>query len=1619
MSKKTLFMNGSKLTAMSLVVLLAMFCVVGMSFTPGEEGENVGNPNDTTYVSGPRRSHYTTSGCNSTTHSENDWGKVVAITAGNGIVSLTSSGGGVVSSTTPTTGESESSADGKSVTIVWNCGESGKSTGTAANHTRSFTFSANPDDGYNFAGWWTAKTGGEKVSGDLSYTESQELDAWNSDTKYTTEAKAKTRTLYARFEEKKMVTVTLGASENGSYTYSSTAGNGTVSSTTSPSPTITTDSEIGLNATPASGYKFFGWYSMDGEKEKFVSYSSNPSLVFSENVTIYAKFIPSDAALYQVKGVTTNTYYDLTVALTAASSASNKVVFPTINGTLYGTHTIPNGVTLLIPYESTNSVTTTPKDVQTWANLSEYRKLKLAADANLTVANGGAICLAGQQFGTSSSNPGPGSVLGAYSVLDMSEGGHITVANGGKLYAYGFIVGKGNQSTSGTITIQDGGTVYEELAINDLHGGGGTGACVNGSNAKNDYGLFPFSQYYIQNIEPRMTIEYGGLEMAYYDIQSSQGGLQDKVNVIGKNSSYLFELKSGATFTKWYDANRDYQCFEVKGSMSMNALTVDAGVASMASNNFILPVNNNMEITVVGGSSLDIPYSTKFLPGSKLIIEESATVTLKNELYFYDYQDWDYYAMDGYAKTFGTTTAGKKYAWHTLRDVSAPSKLGNAVFVVNGILNLDNNAALYTTSHGGAITSTGSGRIIFNVAGKTGNKNLYECWKTYGKKSNGGALAQGETDAAAGQVQVGKFSFLKTWYIFGTPVATTPAQLKNADGSYTATAGAAANDEFRYVDGEWINAKTITWNLNGGTSETPASILITKGAALNTVMEELPSASRGEDYIFDGWYTAANGGSKVELGTTVSGNVTYYAQWKSTITWNNYDGTLIDETVEKCNTVPSHADATKAPEPTTENIYVFSGWNPAIHAVDGPATYKAVFVPQARPYEITWVSKNGADESKTTVTYDSTPSAPTNIVTTFVGPDTNPELAGNGKKYKYSFTGEWKDAEGNDIAKVTGDRTYFAQYVRKLIIEVGEVSEEAKATEEENLMGQVDAAIDNLDVDESTTVNKTTVGADGTLTVTPKDETPVVLDSKTVTVEIGGTVSIGANTTVQAETTTISGDVEVNGTLQTDNTIVSAGGTLTIAVDAIVENTEEAQDNEEITTITKVKDGGTINIGNGATLTTDVFELTATQTTVVETNAQEQQTIETNNTSGQVVNNGGNVDVKKKAYFKLSHNGGFKARKWYAIAAPWEINVPTDNREQSGFAIYRNGQYEKLLLGRDFELRRYSGWLRALLGNLPQCWTYVEDEEQKVMRPGVFYMVYMLNATDTIRFEKMEEAAFHYAGGVTIEPNDNNGSADPADANWNGIANPNTYHSTVQTSAQVIQTYVVDEDGNGQYAAVSSNEPLTVGTPVFVQTEDQTTMVQPNNAPLRARASMHQQKIEVRIAPVDLHYSDRLFIQTEEGKEDSYTIGADVAKAGVSSRFAQMWVNRYNQKLCFNTISPVRNSAAFPLGISIPKAGEYVISVPELSDGDNVYLTIDGKVVWNLSMAPYSAMFEQGTSTRYGLRLVRSDAPAVTTDIEQLGTDPEMHGVQKVLIDNQVYVLREGEWYNMTGQKAR
>ena len=68
---------------------------------------------------------------------------------------------------------------------------------------------------------------------------------------------------------------------------------------------------------------------------------------------------------------------------------------------------------------------------------------------------------------------------------------------------------------------------------------------------------------------------------------------------------------------------------------------------------------------------------------------------------------------------------------------------------------------------------------------------------------------------------------------------------------------------------------TVTFNGNGGTPS-EAWRTVAAGAAVGT----LPTATR-PGYTFDGWFTAASGGTQITAGIIITGNVTFYAQWTS------------------------------------------------------------------------------------------------------------------------------------------------------------------------------------------------------------------------------------------------------------------------------------------------------------------------------------------------------------------------------------------------------------------------------------------------------------------------------------------------------------------------------------------------------------------------------------------------------------------------------------------------------------------------------------------------------------------------------------------------------------------
>lgn len=79
----------------------------------------------------------------------------------------------------------------------------------------------------------------------------------------------------------------------------------------------------------------------------------------------------------------------------------------------------------------------------------------------------------------------------------------------------------------------------------------------------------------------------------------------------------------------------------------------------------------------------------------------------------------------------------------------------------------------------------------------------------------------------------------------------------------------------------FVEVVTVTFNANGGTCAT-ASVLVPVDTAVGT----LPDATR-DGYVFDGWFTAAEGGEKVSSGTIVNSDATYYAHWaeNTAYTW--------------------------------------------------------------------------------------------------------------------------------------------------------------------------------------------------------------------------------------------------------------------------------------------------------------------------------------------------------------------------------------------------------------------------------------------------------------------------------------------------------------------------------------------------------------------------------------------------------------------------------------------------------------------------------------------------------------------------------------------------------------
>lgn len=520
-------------------------------------------------------------------------------------------------------------------------------------------------------------------------------------------------------------------------------------------------------ADSAPGYQFMDWY--DVSHNKSISRVPNANLNIEKDCTIKARFTHKDLALFETDGLV---YDDLTNAITAASRNPSALITQVGDGMISGNYTIPSGVTLLIPFDEMETLyTSKPSYVNTAETPTAYKTLTMASGSSIIV--NGAISVGGKHFAGSSGSCCK--ATGPYGQIIMQGGSAIKLNRDANLYAWGYITGDGQ------ITANSGATVYEYFQVTDWRGGNAVLSMVTTPTNH----VFPFSQYYVQNIEAPLTIQNGATEKAYYSVTANDATVSTSIDFIG--STGLFKLEAGGSIIKRYVPATGRTEYTTNGTACLDRLAVTMKVLGISytidSKNYVLPINGNMILNIASGK-VKSNYDLCLLPGVQINIAKDAELEIAQDadLYVYASEQWGTYCNPqkklidvDYSPTLG-------------RHVRTEADLVDAKIDLNGKLTAI--GSVYTTASGANICSSeGTGKYV--QQSKPGTEST-----THQATQKGSDIT----------------------YV---SIPITAAKLKNADGKYIGTKDAKAGDTFTYCkcqdcgNGTWV--KEVAAIINNGT----------------------------------------------------------------------------------------------------------------------------------------------------------------------------------------------------------------------------------------------------------------------------------------------------------------------------------------------------------------------------------------------------------------------------------------------------------------------------------------------------------------------------------------------------------------------------------------------------------------------------------------------------------------------------------------------------------------------------------------------------------------------------------------------------------------------------------
>ena len=284
--------------------------------------------------------------------------------------------------------------------------------------------------------------------------------------------------------------------------------------------------------------------------------------------------------------------------------------------------------------------------------------------------------------------------------------------------------------------------------------------------------------------------------------------------------------------------------YTVDGKAELNSLSINSGALRVDSSEYVLPITNNMTLHITPRSSITTNQDIALLPGVQVYVDKAAELTIaaRKKAYIYDSDQWtDQNYVNPNAKFKSVLYSPTKSYTRTNAD------LVDALVDVNGTLIAA--GAIYTTKSGADVCSSQkTGRYIMKAT--SGTETI-----TYQYTQSGSNVTSHD-------------------------IGIDPIRLKNDDGSYTDTKG-AAQDQYNFEVDKWLKCQRLLVIFDPNYTGAP-EIEVQK-VAPSTDTPLLSNPFTRENYTFNGWNTAADGsGTSYADGDniTLTADTTLYAQWR-------------------------------------------------------------------------------------------------------------------------------------------------------------------------------------------------------------------------------------------------------------------------------------------------------------------------------------------------------------------------------------------------------------------------------------------------------------------------------------------------------------------------------------------------------------------------------------------------------------------------------------------------------------------------------------------------------------------------------------------------------------------